>query len=231
MPIKTFLTSEEINRMLDAADCVRDQLIISFYGDTGVRVSELLALTVDTVDLKSNEALIPHLKIGLRKKCPGCEKSAGRRQQFCSRCGYDISGVDAEGSETRTRVITFGDKTASLLKQYISGMKLKPSDRIINLSRQQIWLIVRQLAERSGLGGKAILNPDTGKSHYVHPHSFRDSLATAWLEYAGSDINKQVALQKALGHARFETTMRYNKLTPARVKEVSDEVRRSRFKT
>ncbi len=224
--IKTSLTYKEITAMKDAAACLRDKVIISFYADTGCRCSELLKIKVRDVDLKAGQVMIPHLKHGTKKKCPKCGKTAGRAQSFCSYCGQDLSRVQAEGIKDRKRLIGLGEDSLAFLTEYLNGMP--PDEPIIQLSRRQVYNIVRNCAAAAGLTGKAILNPETGRRHYVHPHNFRDSLAVDWLADAGADVNKQKALQEYLGHARFETTMRYNKLAPSEVKKTADEVRRKR---
>jgi integrase/recombinase XerD len=227
MAIKTYLNSNEITQMIDSADNLRDKVILSFYADTGCRASELLRLKVEHLDLENRVVVIPHLKRGIKKKCPSCGRSAGRNTQYCSRCGADLTRVTAEGIEERRRLINIGPETAELLREYVKD--LEPSEYIIKLSRQQVYNVVRDAAQSIGIKGKAILNPESGKHHYVHTHTFRDSLAVPWLSFAGTDVGKQKALQEHLGHQSFGTTMRYNKLTPAKVKQVSDEVRQLRF--
>jgi len=227
MPIKTSLTSSEIQKMIALTQNPRDRLILSFLGDSGVRVSELLNLTVDQIDFDTREVLIRHLKRGVKKKCPSCHKTAGGHTGYCSRCGADLSRVEAEGIEERRRIIGLGQDTINLLREHTRGMS--DGDRVIALTRQQIYNIVREAAERAGIEGKAILNPDTGRRHFVHPHNFRDSLAVDWLDVAGADLSKQKALQEHLGHKVFDTTMRYKKLNPSTVKKVEDEIRDSRF--
>ncbi len=230
--IKTYLTSDEIQQMIDSAQYLRDKVILTFYGDTGVRVSELLKIKVEDLDLDHCVVMIPHLKRGIKKHCPKCSRMAGRNTHFCSKCGCDLSGVEAEGIEERNRLINIGEGTAEILREWIS--ELKPSDNVISLSRQRIYVIVREAAERIGLRGRVILNPETGKKHYPHPSNFRDSLAVDWLTTAGSDVRKQKALQEQLGYLNFETTIRLGlpaagKLTLAKVKDVSEEVRQARF--
>jgi len=227
MPIKTYLTSEEIMAMINWPDNLRDRVILAFYADTGCRVSELLKLKVEDIDLEGEQALIPHLKRGIKKKCPGCGRAAGRNTQFCSKCGEDLSNIFPEGIEERSRMISLGSGLVELLKEYTEGME--PGDILIPLTRQSVYNLVRKAAAAVGLDEKVIRNTDTGKRHFVHPHAFRASLAVAWLGIAGTDSGKQKALQEHLGHKRFETTMTYNKLTPATVKRIGDEVRRVRF--
>lgn len=225
--IKTTLTSDEIMRMIDAAPTLRDKAIIAFLADTGCRVSELLGVKLEDIDFERGIVLIPHLKVGLRKKCPQCGKTAGRRQNFCPKCGSDISKVETEGAEERKRLISIGENTLRLCQEYIER-RASGGNHLIDLTRQMVYYILREAAKTIGLEGKVILNPETGKRHFVHPHSMRDSLAVDWLNYDDS-AEGQKALQQHLGHKRFETTVRYFKLTPSLVRKIGDDVRRSRF--
>lgn len=227
MPIKTFLTSEEIYRIINWPDNLRDRVILHFYSDTGCRVSELLKVRRKDIDIEAGTALIPHLKRGIKKKCPKCGRAGGRNTKFCSKCGYDMSKVLAEGIEERSRLIGLGEETVKLMEEYTKDMN--PEDVIVPLTRQAIYNLVRRAAKGIGLGDRVIRNTESGKNHFVHPHSFRSSLAVAWLEYAGDDASKQKALQEQLGHMRFDTTQRYNKLSPSKVASIGKEVRESRF--
>jgi integrase/recombinase XerD len=227
MPLKTYLTPDEIRSMVDNAPTLRDKLIISFLADTGCRVSELLQLKTEHIDFDRQLVLIPHLKVGLRKKCPNCGKSTGRRQNFCPKCGTDISQVTAEGTEERMRLVNVGQKTLDLCRQYLELRKNK-TERLINLTRQTVYHLIRECARKAGLDGQVILNPETGRMHYVHPHNLRDSLAVDWLTMDDSG-DSQKMLQDHLGHKRYETTARYFKLTPSQVARTADEVRRHRF--
>jgi len=227
MALKTFLTPEEIKAMISQALNLRDKMIISFLADTGCRVSELLQLNVAQIDFDQKLVLIPHLKVGLRKRCPSCGLSTGRRQNFCPRCGAGISEVVAEGVEKRTRLINVGEQTLNLCREYIDR-RAKKSVKLVSLTRQMVYVIIRKCAAGAGLDGKIILNPETGKMHYVHPHGFRDSLAVDWLTLDDSG-DSQKLLQGHLGHKRYETTARYFKLQPAAVAKTADEVRRHRF--
>lgn len=214
--------------MQDAAGYLRDRIIIAFYAETGCRVSELLGVTVEQIDFKGKAVLIPHLKRGIHKTCPKCGRRGGRSTYFCSRCGADMSKVEAEGIEQRSRLINLSDKLLAAIREYIKSNNLKPTDRLINLSRQQVYYIVRDLAEKAGLKGRMILNPETGKNHYVHPHNFRDALAVDWLKEEG-DADGMKALQQQLGHRSFETTARYNKLNPETTRDLSEKIRKKRF--
>lgn len=225
--LKTYLTPEEITAMIDSAEYLRDKVILAFYADTGCRASELLAIQVDNVDLAQKIVLIPHLKRGVHRVCPQCSKKAGRNTRFCAKCGTDLQQIIPSGVEDRKRIISIGEDTAQLVADYIA--EARPEGSLISLSRQAIYNIIRTAAKKIGLEGKCILNPETGKRHYVHPHNFRDSIAVSWLTMAEGDITKQRALQEHLGHQQFETTLRYHKLSPVAVQGVADEVRKARF--
>jgi len=229
MPIRTFLTPHEILSMIESVDNLRDKTILSFLSDSGCRVSELLAITPSDLDLERQEVSIIHLKRGAKKVCPSCNRTSGHSTKFCARCGADLSKIKAEGIQKRTRLISIGKDTASRLSDYLERTQIAPDNPIFPLSRQMVFYIVRNAAKAIGLAGKLFLNPQTGKHHYVHPHDFRSALAVSWLDYAGSDATKQKALQDALGHQSFDTTMRYNKLAPSTVRTVGDEVRARRF--
>lgn len=227
MALKTYLTPKEITALIEAAPTLRDKLIIFFLADTGCRISELLALKLTHIDFEQQMVLIPHLKAGIRKKCPKCNKSTGRRQNFCPKCGSDISGVVPEGNEERTRLLSVGPRVLDLCREYIDKRPVE-NDNLITITRQRVYRVLRDCAKKAGLAGKIILNPETGKMHFVHPHVLRSSLAVAWLMLDdGGDSQK--SLQSHLGHKRYETTARYLKQTPRQVAEAAGKVRRSRF--
>lgn len=227
MSIKTFLLPEETTGMMNNAQYPRDRIIVAFFRDTGVRVSELTTLKVDDLDLKIGTAEIAHLKRGVKKKCPVCGRQAGGHTQFCSKCGANLSQIEAFGVEDRGRLISLGPELVEMLKEYTRDMQ--PEDLLIGLTRQQVNNIVKELAEVIGLKGKCMFNPITRKHHYVHPHDFRAALAVSWLDAAKGDGNMQKALQDHLGHSRFDTTMGYVKLNPSAVRATADIVRQARF--
>ena len=229
MAIKTFLTPTEITRMIESTTNTRDRVLLTLLSDCGCRVSELLAISPADFDQERQVIIIPHLKRGTKKHCPKCEHVSGRSTRFCAKCGHDLSKIQAVGVEERHRMVSIGSKTAEDLQNYIEQAKINPTAMIFPITRQMVYKVVRDASAVSGLAGKIFLNTESGKHHYVHPHDFRSALAVSWLDFAGGDANKQKALQEHLGHKSFDTTMRYNKLAPAQIKTVGDEVRKARF--
>lgn len=231
MTIKTYITPEEIKMLKENAPCLRDLVIISFLSDTGCRVSEMLGVKVSDIDFEKEVVLISHLKEGIRKKCPGCGRAAGRHQKFCSRCGADISNVETEGISEHKRLIVIGVDTLDLIAEYLDRRK-EDTDKLIPITRQAVDYIIKDIAIKSGLGGKIILNPETGSKHFLHAHSFRDALCVDWLStkpegYTEDESRK--ALQRHLGHKRFDTTARYQKLTLDTVQDIGNIIRKKRF--
>jgi integrase len=229
MAIRTYITPEEISLMIKATTNLRDRTILTLLADTGCRVSELLSISSNDFDADRKIIIIPHLKRGVKKHCPKCDRTAGRNTKFCANCGTDLSQVTPTGIEERTRMVSVGEESCSLLKEFLSAANIGVDEAIFPITRQMIYKVVRDAALAAGLSGRVFLNPETGKHHYVHPHDFRSALAVSWLEVAGGDANKQKALQSHLGHKSFDTTMRYNKLTPKAISDIGDEVRKRRF--
>jgi integrase len=228
VPIKTSLSSKDIDKLLAQTTNLRDRMIVLFYYDTGCRCSELLQITWGNLDLENGTVLISHLKRGVHKICPKCSKRGGKNTAFCPKCGTGLKNVEAVGIKERKRIIDMGADLIQAIKDYTAGEEILQDRPLFKISRQAVYAVIRTLADKAGLGGKIMLNPETGKKHYVHPHSFRDALATDWLEFAKTDVNKQQALSRQLGHQDMSTTLKYNKLTPQSISKTREEVRNFR---
>lgn len=222
MDLKTHLELNEIEKLLEAAPTLRDKLIIRFLFRTGCRVSELITLPTANIDWDRQFVLIHHLKRTSKKVCSGCGAKIGRKHHFCPSCATDVSDIEGTGNEVRQRLISIDKETLAMAREYLDRRSVK-SDRLIPLTRQMVFYIIQDAATRVGLGGKILINPDTGKARGISPHKFRDFVAIRWLEKQG-DISGQKALQEYLGHQSFNTTARYLKLSPTRVQKVYDEV-------
>ena len=74
------------------------------------------------------------------------------------------------------------------------------------LSRQSAWGVLRQAAERAGLG----------EGRHVSPHTLRHSFATHLLA-GGADVR---VVQEMLGHASVTTTQIYTKITVEHLRRV-----------
>ncbi|BBJ29111.1 tyrosine-type recombinase/integrase [Athalassotoga saccharophila] len=86
-----------------------------------------------------------------------------------------------------------------LLRGYVRGIPVE--DRIFDISRRRVELLVKDLAKRAG-----IRKP-------IHPHTLRHTAATLYLKN-GTNIE---SIRRMLGHASLSTTQKYLQLTDEEV--------------
>jgi len=210
----TYLAPEEIVRMENTATCLRDKLLIRLLFHLGCRVSEALALTVENINFDNATICIIHLKAHLRLSCTGCGQRLGRSHTFCPKCGSKVEKAQAEQQEhRRQRVLPVDSETLSMLKNYIrrGGPVLRDGKRLIfGINRHRAWQIVKECAEKAGL--PKLVNPETGKVHNVSPSKLRDAFAVHAVKLDDSGDGLRL-LQEHLGHASFNTTARYRKVS------------------
>lgn len=171
------LTYEEIQMMIDSIDLSqpnghRNKAMIEVLYGCGLRVSELINLQISDI-----------------------YKDDGFLRIF--------------GKGSKERLVPIGDSSLKILFQYIEGARLlitpKPkftdtvflNSRGTGLTRQMVFLIVKDLAERNGI------------TKTISPHTFRHSFATHLLE-GGANL---LAVQQMLGHASVSTTEIYTHIS------------------
>ena len=171
------LTYEEIKKMIDSIDLSqptghRNKAMIEVMYGCGLRVSELIGLQISNI-----------------------YKEDGFLRIF--------------GKGSKERLVPIGDSSLKILYQYIEGTRLhitpKPkftdtvflNSRGTGLTRQMIFLIVKDLAERNGI------------TKTISPHTFRHSFATHLLE-GGANL---LAVQQMLGHSSVSTTEIYTHIS------------------
>lgn len=218
--MKTYLAQEEIISLEEAATYLRDRLLVRLLFHLGCRISEALALTVEDVDLDQGTVTIQHLKTRLRLSCSHCGARLGRNHSFCPRCGTRVEKVVAKQQEhRRMRTLPIDDDTLKMLRDYIrrgGPISQKGKLLIFGISRYRAWGVVRECAERAGLPD--LVNPDTGKRRGVSPHRLRDAFAIHAMKLDDSGDALRL-LQEHLGHASFNTTARYRKVSGEEHKE------------
>ena len=178
------LSYEEICSMIECIDLSqplghRNKAIIEVLYGCGLRVSELITLKISNI--YKNDEFIRVL-----------------------------------GKGNKERLIPISKATLKSIELYISGERLhqsindKNSDTLfINrrgnmLSRQMIFLIIKNLAEKAGI------------KKNIGPHTLRHSFATHLLE-RGADLR---AVQQMLGHASISTTEIYTHISDQYLREV-----------
>lgn len=171
------LSYEEIQKMIDSIDLSqpnghRNKAMIEILYGCGLRVSELINLQISDI-----------------------YKEDGFLRIF--------------GKGSKERLVPIGDNSLKILFQYIDGARLhvnvKPkftdtvflNSRGTSLTRQMVFLIVKDLAERNGI------------KKSISPHTFRHSFATHLLE-GGANL---LAVQQMLGHASVSTTEIYTHIS------------------
>ena len=181
------LSYPEIQKMIDSIDLSqpnghRNKAMIEVMYGCGLRVSELISLQISDI-----------------------YKEDGFLRIF--------------GKGSKERLVPIGDSSLKILYQYINGARLhitpKPkftdtvflNSRGTGLTRQTVFLLVKELAERNGI------------SKSISPHTFRHSFATHLLE-GGANL---LAVQQMLGHASVSTTEIYTHISDDLLRETLTE--------
>jgi integrase/recombinase XerD len=222
---KTYLELEEVKELEEAADYLRDRLLIRLLFHLGCRISEALGITVDDIDLSQGTVTIEHLKARTRLSCPHCSSRLSRTHKFCPGCGLGVEETIAQQSQhRRLRTLPIDNETLGMIKDYTDrGGPVYRNGRqlLFGINRHRAWQIVRDCATRAGLG--ELLNTETGMRHHVSPHKLRDAFAIHAVKINDSGDGLRL-LQEHLGHQSINTTMRYRKIAGEEHKEWYEEL-------
>ena len=212
--MKAYIEPEEVTLMEKATPYLRDRLLIHILFHLGCRISEALALKVEDIDLVHCTITIKHLKTRLTVSCPNCGGRLSAAHLYCPRCGSKIETAQTEQREHRRQRVLPADKdTLNMLKEYIKrgGPVLRDGENLIfGINRHRAWQIVKDCAEKAGM--PKLVNPETGRIHNVSPHRLRDAFAVHAVKVNDSGDGLRL-LQEHLGHASFNTTAKYRKVS------------------
>jgi len=176
---KVYFEVDEIQRLEDAANNLRDQLLIRLLFHLGCRISEALGLTPDDVDFANSIVRIQHLKSRISLNCKDCGTRLGKIHTFCPKCGAVVKDAASKAQEHRKmRTLPVDNKTLDRLKYFIKrGGPIKVGEKLLifGISQHRAWQIVKEYAAEAGL--PKLVNPETGKVHNVSPHKLRDAFA------------------------------------------------------
>ncbi len=150
---------------------LRDRALLEVLYATGMRVSEVVNLGLGDVDWDKRTV-----------SCPG--KADRRRHMPLGSAADPVSDYLQHGRPNFAR-----DDSPMMLFLNHRGQKL---------TRQGVWLILKEAAESAGLDGD------------VTPHTLRHSFAKHRLN-AGEDLRR---VQELLGHANLSTTQVYRQADP-----------------
>jgi len=118
-----------------------------------------------------------------------------------------------EQKHRRMRTLPIDKETLNMLREYIGqGDQATRNGRnlLFGIGRGQAWRVVREAARRAGL--PPMVNPATGRVLGVSPHRLRDAFAVHAVKVDDSGDGLRL-LQEHLGHASFNTTARYRKVS------------------
>jgi integrase/recombinase XerD len=166
------LTRAELERLLAApgraggAKGARDRALLELLAATGMRVTEVVSLQAADVDWEKGLVL-----------CRG----KGRHER---RLPLGAARASVSDYFNRARPELAREKSPPMLFLNHRGQKL---------TRQGVWLILKEAAQAAGVGGD------------VTPHTLRHSFAKL-LVGAGEDLRR---VQELLGHANLSTTQIY----------------------
>lgn len=212
--MKAYIEPEEVTLMEKATPYLRDRLLIHILFHLGCRISEALALKVEDIDFVHRTITIKHLKTRLTVSCPNCGGRLSAVHLYCPRCGSKIETAQTEQREHRRQRVLPADKdTLNMLKEYIKrgGPVLRDGKKLIfGINRHRAWQIVKDCAEKVGL--PKLVNPETGRRHNISPHRLRDAFAVHAVKVNDSGDGLRL-LQEHLGHASFNTTAKYRKVS------------------
>jgi len=212
--MKAYLEPDEVAIMEKAASNLRDKLLIRTLFHLGCRVTEALGLTVEDIDFSRSLLTIKHLKVRVKLSCSNCGTRLGAAHLFCPKCGGRIEKSQTEEQEhRRQRVLPIDGDTLKMLKEYVrrGGPILRNGKNLIfGVNRHRAWQIIKQCAEKAGL--PKLVNPETGRVHNVSPHKLRDAFAVMAVKQNDSGDGLRM-LQEHLGHASFNTTAKYRKVS------------------
>ena len=223
--MKTYLEPKDINKLEEAATSLRDKLLVRLLHYSACRISEALAITVEDIDLKQGTVTIKHLKHRIKLSCHHCNTRLSKAHKFCPGCSREISqATRKELEQHRRRILPIDTETLKMLKEYID--RGGPTNRngrlmIFEINRFRAWQIVKQCAEKANL--PCLVNPETGKEHYISPHRLRDAFAVNAVKHDDSGDGLRM-LQEHLGHRSIATTMRYREVAGEEHKEWYDKL-------
>jgi len=212
--MKTYLEPKEIDRIEQAAECLRDKLLVRLLARLGCRVSEAIGISVSDIDFDQRMVTIVHLKKRIKLSCPNCRTRLSRTARFCPGCGSLVEqAVINEREHRRHRVLPVDDDTLEMLREYITRggpVGINGHRLLFGMTRHNAWFIIKNCATRAGL--EKLVNRVTGEVKGISPHRLRDAFATHAIKLDGSSDGLRL-LQEHLGHQSIATTMKYRKVS------------------
>ncbi len=188
----------EMTRLLDAPDTSsvagrRDQAILELLYASGLRLSELVGLDLEDVNLSSR--IVRVRGKGGKERLVPFNRTAASALRVMTADGARLHAGQGGGPPGRARPRARHARPRHALFLNLRGGRLTP---------RSVDRIVRRYVR------------DAALAQGISPHALRHTFATHLLQ-AGADLR---TIQELLGHARLGTTQRYTHLDVGRLLEV-----------
>lgn len=209
-----FLESDEVERIILAASgqsfkALRDQAILELLFSAGLRVSELVGINRDKIDLRSGELSVRGKGDKIRVVFISDSAKNSIRNYLDKRTDIDpalfvrdIKGLEKFSKKGQTQGLSLQNRNKKNVGTDLVSVQKDKDD--LRLTPRSIQRIVKYYAVKAGI----VKN--------VHPHTLRHSFATDLL-INGADIR---SVQAMLGHSSITTTQVYTHITNKQLKEV-----------
>ena len=184
------LSNSDAERLLAAPGhsnqpkALRDRALLELLYATGMRVSELVSLNLDDVNVVTHDVRVRNDRGDRERIVPMHERAVQALQTYLER------------------------GRPGLLKGASDSTALFLNHRGQKLTRQGMWLIIKEYAEAAGIPFE------------VTPHTLRHSFAAHMLENNRASVNE---VQHFLGHASASTTQIYSQLAAERNAALAEE--------
>ncbi len=194
--LPAYLAQDETTRLLEAPDAAtpagrRDRAILELFYASGLRLSELVDLDLDDVNLSSR--IVRVRGKGGKERLVPFNRSAAEAIRVMMRDAAARPVVEARSARAGTGG-RHGRRRQALFLNLRGG----------RLTTRSVDRIVRRYVR------------DAAIARGISPHALRHTFATHLLQ-AGADLR---AIQDLLGHASLSTTQRYTHLDVGRLREV-----------
>ena len=195
--IPVFLSEPEITRLIETPDTGeplgrRDRAILELFYASGLRLSELVAVDLEDLNLSGRMVRV---------------MGKGRKERLLP---FNQSAADAIRVWMKDR--------AQIVRPKTERRRLKAEDRRLKAAGDPLFINYRgtRLSDRSvdRLLRKYVARCSTRMG--ISPHALRHSFATHLLQ-RGADLR---AIQELLGHAALSTTQRYTHVNAAQLIDV-----------
>jgi len=183
----------------------RDRAIVELFYSTGMRLSELVGLNLDDLDLVSDQVRVRG-KGRKERLLPVGRPAVAALRQYYLRRDEVLRGAGGERRAVAVgeRPDRAGGARRADVAGAVAGSAVFLSERGRRLTPRAVQLLVRRLLDAVSEGQR------------VTTHSLRHSFATHLLD-AGADLR---AVQELLGHASLSTTQIYTHTSVERLKHV-----------